>query len=371
MDEDNTKSLPVIRDARLSLSEILPLPTILAYIIIAFFVYSFFSGLTYKFYASVLFWFYSLIGRMWIAVVGLGVFQVLIMIPFRIVNLKISSHINEFKEKTEELKSEQEQSFLVRRQIKRGDRPLLFYMIDFVVQLTSYMSIGRLFLTDFYSMRIDPKLLFSFVPYPEYPIQARIFKIPYPAVTRSVDLGVGVVLVVWLAIVLFQFAIYFYKYVNRKVEDRKYRFKLPTKVKSYAKLVSGNAVILMVVSWIIFRRFPVGWTVRIFSGDISIPNRTFNTITAIVTFGLVVWFGSAKISRKSKLAIAQKVSKEVIFKTQKEMFKQTLRSATLVGLGAYFITRQIPSAFELSIFTFEMIALLSPFTLDRLIMSTV
>jgi len=52
------------------------------------------------------------------------------------------------------------------------------------------------------------------------------------------------------------------------------------------------------------------------------------------------------------------------------MFKDSLFTATLVGLGAFFITNQIPSAFELSIFTLEVISLLSPFTLDKAILGS-
>lgn len=53
------------------------------------------------------------------------------------------------------------------------------------------------------------------------------------------------------------------------------------------------------------------------------------------------------------------------------MLKDTLKNATLIGLGAYFITNQIPSAFELSIFTLEIISLASPLTLDRIILGSI
>ena len=36
-----------------------------------------------------------------------------------------------------------------------------------------------MFLIDFYNTKLDPKMLYSFVPYPTYPIQDRIFRIPY------------------------------------------------------------------------------------------------------------------------------------------------------------------------------------------------
>ena len=64
------------------------------------------------------------------------------------------------------------------------------------------------------------------------------------------------------------------------------------------------------------------------------------------------------------------MSEEVIKRTEKDLFKESLQVASFVGLGAFFITNQIPSAFELSIFTLEMISLFSPLTLDRIILSS-
>ena len=59
---------------------------------------------------------------------------------------------------------------------------------------------------------------------------------------------------------------------------------------------------------------------------------------------------------------------ENIAKHQKEMFRNTLFNSALIGLGAFFITNLIPSAFELSIFVFEIIAFLSPLTIDRFVL---
>jgi len=108
---------------------------------------------------------------------------------------------------------------------------------------------------------------------------------------------------------------------------------------------------------------------RIFTGDVGIPNYRLNAITAIGAFIIILWLNLPKIAKKAQLARAMKIPEDIIFKTQKELFKTNLRSALLVGLGAYYITRLIPSAFELSIFTLEIISFLSPFTIDRLIFS--
>ena len=111
----------------------------------------------------------------------------------------------------------------------------------------------------------------------------------------------------------------------------------------------------------------MGWRIRIFSGDISRPNQPLNTITAIVTFLIILWLDFPKIRKKIEMARLEKISAAVIKKTQIKLFEASFKKAIILGLGAYFITNMIPSAFELSIFTLETISFLSPFTLDRLI----
>lgn len=372
-----TRKPQASKDGNLRITPHIPIRNIVTIVVIAFFVISFFSGLTYKFYASFLFLFYSWVNRMWIAVVMLGLFQVVLMIPLRIVNLKISNHIDEFKEKTEELKSQVKQTFYVQQNIRKGNRPLLFYTVDFVIQITSYLTIGRLFLTDFYSAKISSSRLFSFVPYPEYPIQSTVFKIPYIKFAQTRDLGITSVLIAWTIIVIFQLAIMLYRYSRRRQLEAARGSTESTsgenpldQYKKYGRYLIGNSIILIVISWFLLRNFPTQASLGIFSGDISIPNRRFNTITAIATGSLLLWFGSNKIKRKTKLARSQNVSPDIINKTQKDMFKGTIRGSILVGLGAFFITNHIPSAFELSIFTLEIVAFLSPFTLDKLIIKT-
>jgi hypothetical protein len=90
-----------------------------------------------------------------------------------------------------------------------------------------------------------------------------------------------------------------------------------------------------------------------------------------MTFFTLVWVSMPKISKKIELARAAGFDQKVIERTEKELFKQTFLFAILVGLGAFYVTNLIPSAFELSIFTLELIALLSPLTLDRLILRSV
>jgi len=352
------------------------LPTFATFVsaaVIVLALYLLFSGETFRFYASFLFLFYFWIKRMWLAVIGLGIFQTMLMIPFRVINLSLSVNVKEFEEKVEETESEKEQQFLIKENVKKGNPIILWYMVNFVLQTISYLSIGRMFLIDFYNTKLDPKMLYSFVPYPAYPIQDRIFQLPYIAITEMLKLGWGWVLLAWLAGLVYKLALTRLVPRYRKyVSDR----KIPTEKKGLLAFLrravrqsGGYLTIYMFLSWLIIRHFPQAWELRIFTGDISVPNYTLNAVTAIGAGTIIFWLNMPKILNKGELARSMGVAEEIISKTMKKMFKETLRSAALLGLGAYYITRLIPSAFELSIFTLEIITLLSPFTLDRLIFS--
>ncbi len=352
---------------------LLPVPrlsTLITIIIVLLLIYAFFSRLTLQFYASALFLFYSLTKSMWVSVVLLGVFQTLLMIPFRITNLIKSANIKEFKEHFAQIKQRDEQRIVLKKSVGGGRRVALYYLVNFFVYLTSYVTMGRLFLTDFYTQPLDPWLLYDFVPYPDYPILDRFFKIPYVWFNETLDLGMGWVFIVWMVGIGLQVLIYVLRSVMKSVAKR-----VPSEgpgsqvvgvVRRYA---TGYLIVFLVLSYILMRNFPWGWQVRVFSGDVAQPNRRFNTITAVVTFVTLVWINMPKIRKKTELALEAGMDEAVVRVTENEMFRETVKVSALVGLGAYFITNRIPSAFELSIFTLEMISLLSPLTLDALILS--
>lgn len=351
-----------------SLRRSLPsLNSIITFIILAFLIWAFFSKQTLRFYASFLFLFYSITNSMWISVVMLGIFQTLILIPFRIINLTKSKHIRDFEAKVSEIKKTQEQSFLIKKNARSGNRVFLYYLIDFFVQLTSYVSMGRLFLTDFYSTKISPTLLYSFVPYPDYPLQDRWFKIPYPHVTDTYDFGMGAVLVSWLIVLAVSSTLTFILRLLKKQKNLNLN-STPSKIKNLISFITGSSIIIMIGAYFLLRHFPSQISLAIFTGDIAKPNPQFNTITALATFFTILWLDTPTILKKSELAKAAGIDKRIIRRTEVQLFTETLRSATIVGLGAYFITNVIPCAFELSIFTLEIISWLSPLTLDRLIL---
>lgn len=388
--QDGTQSL--VKDTRLTAAGVLlPVMSLITAIIIIFLVVAFFKGWTFDFYANILFGYYALTKQIWISVILLGVTQTIIMIPFRLVRVFLSQNIHKFQEKIVSLKEESQQIAKVKKTFRTGNLTFLFYLVDFMVQLTLFVSIGRLFLTDFYTQPLNPQALLNFIPYPEYPLQGLIFKLPYPVISKSRDFGWKVVLGVWLLIIFGHILFYIFRRVSQKLKPLQKQQQATeaaatvesatdkstnevvskegqaSNVRQVLKYLGSSTVVLFMISYFLVRNFPLAIEIRILSGDVSQPNRTLNTVTAVVTFLTFFWFGLQDLLRKGLLAEEQGISDEIISETQKEMFRNSLFNSALIGLGAYFITNLIPSAFELSIFTFELIAILSPLTIDRLI----
>lgn len=381
-----------VKDTKITSSgTLLPIMSGLVTAIVIFLVYAFFKGWTFNFYANILFGFYALTKQIWVSVVLLGVTQTLLMIPFRTIRVMQSHNTRKFQDKIDELKRDEQQIAKVKKTFRQGNLTFLFYVVDFMIQIVLFISIGRLFLTDFYTNKIDPSILLKFIPYPVYPLQGLWFKIPYPVVTNSKDFGWWVVLLAWVLILLSHVFIYIAKRMRRKfaieatnkaqqeVEkdedgEKKVAAQLSPQLESQQKakqtmsFLSSSTIILFVIAYFLVRKFPLAWEIRIFSGDVSIPNRTLNAVTAVSTFVMVIWFGLQNILRQGKLAQEKGIAEDIIDLTQSEMFRTNLFNGFLIGLGAFFITNLIPSAFELSIFTFELIAITSPFTLDKFVL---
>lgn len=340
---------------------VLTLSSVATAMIIVWLVYVFVSGEMYRFYASLLFSYYSLTGKMWVSVILLGVTQTFLLIPLRVFRVIRSDNIKEFQKNIGKLNTSGQQRIQVKKEFHEGNRFFLFYLTDFLIQLTTFLTIGRLFLTDFYNTRIATSRLYDFVPYPDYPIEGVNFLIPYPTISKTIDMGWYGVLVVWMSLALIQATVMAFKYFQQKrgaeVKKQPTRYSL------------AYLVLFLVLAWLIGRHFPVAFDLRIFTGSVAIPNRTLNTITALATFGTLLWFGTQKIFRQSNEAEKMGIDEEIIETTQKKMFSRAVFDSTVVGLGAFFITNNIPSAFELSIFTLEIISLLSPLTLDKLILT--
>ncbi len=344
--------------------------TAIAFIAILLLLYLFFSKLSLKFYASILFFLYHYIGHMWLAVIGLGIVQTLIMMPLRIINLTLTANVKEFEAEVEKLKTKTKQQFLIKQTVQKGNPTLLWYLVNFVTQTISYFSIGRLFLIDFYLTKLDPNLLFPFSFYPDYPIKDQIFKLPYPYAQNTLDFGMIWVFIAWAGIILYKlFHNRFIAFYRQLPDAKKIQSDnaFTSTIKGFIKNSAGFLTLFFVLAYVLIRYFPIDWQIRIFTGDVSVPNYTLNFITAVGAFVVLLWLNFPKISKKTQVARLSGIPEKIVFQIQKQLFIDNLRSAFILGLGAYYVTRLIPSAFELSIFTLEIISFLSPLTIDRLI----
>lgn len=330
---------------------------------------AFITGFTVKFYASFLFLFYSITEHMVFSVILLGVFQTILLIPIRILNLRQAGNIDAIKKEVEEIDNEDKKYSIFRSYFESGNITTLFYSVSFYVQLISFISIGRLFLTDFYTVRLAEDALFSFVPYPIYPIQDTIYSIPYIFPTGFIDSGWLALIVVWLVIIGIKIvSSYVFRSLIKKYGEQKLQaVELNPIARGIISLFSEYSLLLLIVAWFVIRHFPIGWEIRTLIGDVMVPNTPFNTVTATITFITVLWLNRNPINEKLATMKEAGASSQMLERERTMHWRSTFINALLIGLAAFFMTNQIPSAFELSVFTLEIIALTTPFTLDPLI----
>lgn len=343
--------------------------TTISVALIILLIIAFITGFTVKFYASFLFFFYSFTHNMVVSVILLGVFQTILLIPIRILNLRQAGNIDAIKKEVDEIESEEKKYSIFRNYFESGNITTLLYSVSFYVQLISFISIGRLFLTDFYTVQLANDALFSFVPYPAYPLEDTIYSIPYFAPTRFIDSGWTALAIIWGVIIITKiFASYTFRGLVQKYGEEKLQtVQINPLVRMFISLFSEYSLLLLVVTWALVRHFPAGWEYRTLIGDLTVPNTPFNTITATVTFLTVLWLNRNPIKEKLS-AMAKAGLKPMILERERTMlWRGAFVNALLIGLAAFFMTNQIPSAFELSVFTLEIIALTTPFTLDPLI----
>jgi len=129
----------------------------------------------------------------------------------------------------------------------------------------------------------------------------------------------------------------------------------------------GFSGTLLILSIILLRNFPIkfaGWTLM---ADLTRQNTAMNTITAIGTFLTTVHAGYTRHRIDMEIARKRGVDEKILESVFKEKMRGSFKNAILLGGGAFFITNQIPCAFELSVATFEVLYILSPYTFDKIL----
>lgn len=344
----------------------LPIATFFLIIILAFLAIWFFRGGSFRLYASAFFGLYFLTRQVWISVLLIGLLQSVVFLPLRFIGLKLWNSVRDFEDELEDIKSEDQQYFVFKEKVRKGDVSVLFFIFNFIVNAIAFLSAGRIFLIDFYTRPLDPNLIYHFVPYPQYPLQGTDFYFPFFKILKTVSLGWNKIFLIWFSISIFfalirllwrPFKLFLWK--NQKI--------LSVRI-NYNRLllqIGGFGGTLMILSIIFLRNIPISFQGLWLIADLTRQNTTMNIITAIGTFITTLHAGYVRHTIGSKRALQANFPQEVVDRVFKEKMRESFRNAVFLGLGAFLVTNQIPCAFELSVATFEVLYILSPYTFDK------
>jgi len=350
------------------------LPTLTSFLLvflIALFIW-FFRGGSFRLYASLFFSIYSVTHQIWISVILIGIFQNIFFLPLRVIGSHFRKSIKDFEEELEKKENSDNQYFLVSDnnqvadKLKQGSLSIVFYIFNFFVNAIAFFSAGRIFLIDFYT---DPlklqkmNLLYKWVPYPEYPLQGTDFRLPLFKVTQTSAVSWHIIVLVAIAAIviptilrliwrLFRFI---FKKSQKILHARIHYNRLLLKITGF----SGFSALILIF---ILRHFPSGFEKFIFTADLTRQNTPMNFTTAVATFFLTVHSGYKNNKDASKQALLSGIPENIVTKVFRERMRQSLKNGIVLGLGAFFITNQIPSAFELSVTTFEVMSIIYPYT---------
>lgn len=352
---DNTRRyMPVV-------SFLLTLFTILIFI-------WFFRGGSFRLYASVFFSWYALTGQIWMSVLLVGLTQSITFLPMRFIGLKFADDQEKIEEELEKAKSD-EQYFLFTEKVRRGNITIIYFIFNFIVNCIAFFSAGRIFLIDFYQNKLDPSLLYSFVPYPSYPLQGTDFKFPFLKVTETYALSWERIFYFWMIVIavfviprLIWRIVKFLFWKNEKILSFRIRYN------RLLIAIAGATGTIFLLATFLMRHFPTAFQGITLSIDLTRQNTGFNLFTAIITFITVLHAGYTRNKITTTKALANGIKEDIIAVVSRENMRESFRNAFMLGLGAFFVTNQIPSAFELSVATFEFIYILSPLTFDRWLM---
>jgi len=347
----------------------MPIATTLLVIFLVWVTIWFFRGGSFRLYASAFFSLYYLTGQVWVSVLLIGIVQNIVFLPLRFIGMRLSHSFKDFEEGIE--KSSNDEAYLVfSEKVKKGDIGIVFYIFNFVVNAIAFFSAGRIFLIDFYSQKLDPSYLYSWVPRPDYPLVGTIFNFPFFKVTETITVDWKIILLIWLGISLF--------FAAAKLLWRVFKVFLTNNKKllgariNYNKILiqsSGFSGTVLILSIILLRHFPIDFESWWLVADLTRQNTTMNMITAVGTFLTVIHSSYTRHRIDAEIATKRQVDQIIVDKIFREKMRGSFKNALILGAGAFFVTNQIPCAFELSVATFEVLYILSPYTFDKILVS--
>lgn len=343
--------------------------TILLIFLIALFIW-FFRGGSFRLYASLFFSLYYLTHQIWLSVLLIGILQNILFIPLRIIGNIVDQPLKDFEEELDKQDTSQ-QLVIFTKKIKHGSFSLVFYVFNFFVNAIAFFSAGRIFLIDFYTDPLKLKnmnLLYKWVPYPDYPLKGTDFKLPFFKITQTYALPwstifniIGGIILIPIVLRLIWRLFRFLFKKNQKILYARIRYN------RFLSLVGGSFIFLTLIIIFILRHIPTAVEGILLVVDLTRQNTPMNFITAVGTFITTIHAGYKHNSLAAKQAKLAGIDPKVVKKVFKDQMRNSLKNAFILGTGAFLITNQIPSAFELSVATFEIIYMIYPYTFGRFV----
>ena len=346
----------------------LPLVTIILLFFLIYLFVWFLRGGSYRLYTSIFFSIYFVTHQIWLSVILIGVFQNIIFMPLRLIGNILKKPLEDFEEELD--KTEDKQQLLVfSKKVKEGNTAIVFYIFNFFVNAIAFFSAARIFLVDFYNYPLDrQKFLYSWVPYPEYPLQGTIFKFPFFKVTDTTALPwntifiiIGSFFLLTLVLRLIWRLVRFVFKRNQKILYARIRYN------RFLLFIGGFSGVFVLGLVLLLRNIPTAFQGLLLRVDLTLPNPPMNFVTAVGTFLTTLHAGYKNHSFASKQAKLAGIDPQIVKKVFGEKMQNSFKNALILGAGAFFITNQIPSAFELSVVTFEVMYMIYPYTLGRLL----
>lgn len=345
----------------------LPLVSILGILVLVVILGWFMGGGSFRLYASLFFGLYFLTQSSWISIILVSVVQNILLLPMRILYERFHDDIKIFEDEIKVSKTD-DQQFLINKKVREGSRAVIFYVINFVLVLIAFISAGRVFLLEFYKTPIDIKYLYSFIHFPEYPLQGVIFHFPLIHITKTMAVDWYWIAYPWVVLfIALALLKLLWRVVRPLLTKNEKILGMRINYNRFIALTGGLVGTAMILITIFLRHVPLGAQIVWWSADLAEQNTVFNMVTAICTGLATVYSGYQHNLIETAEAKIKGIPEEIISRVNRAHMRESVKNGLMLGLFALWVTRLMPSSHDLSVLAFEACYVLSPITFDKLI----
>lgn len=345
----------------------IPLVTVVFIAFLIVVVVWFFRGGSFRLYASLFFGIYHFTKLSWLSIILVSVIQNIFFLPFRFLYERFYVDLKKFEHELNKTK-EDEQYFLLNRNVREGNASIIFYIINFVFLFIAFFSAGRVFLLEFYRTPISHSFLYKFIPYPQYPLQGIIFHFPFWDIVKTYVVPWLTIFHIWFWVIAFFVILRLLWRILKPVLSK--NAKLLHYRIGYNRIfviIGGFIGTFLIVTTIILRHLPTQFYFHYLTANLSHQNTVFNLITAVCTFFAAIYSGIQHNREESREARKAGIPEDIIAKVGRAYSRNSVRNGLFLGISAFWVTRLMPCSHDLSVLAFEACYVLSPITFDLVI----